>query len=403
MQVLVVCVDLPFPPVGGGLIRTYQVLKALSKDYETTVIGFTYDRLYETPSIPVEVISVPWSQPSLYKEMNNYNKVLWEKAYNKLAFELAEPWYVSYFGSLAMKEIIKSVVNEKDFDLILIEDSDMAQYIPIMPVSVPKIVDLHNVYSLMATRKLEGLTGLDKQNAIFELNRTIKFEKLICSQCNLCFTCSQEESAAIKTLLFIEHVAVVPNGVDTSWFKPAETEPVPDSLLFTGTMSYKPNVEAVCWFVKEILPLVFEKIPGVTLHIVGTNPVDEVLALASEKVKILGRVPDMRPYFEKAEIYIAPILSGGGTRLKLLEAAASGKAIVSTSIGAEGIDLKRGEEIILADTAIEFAESVCRLLKNKQNRRKLELKVRQPVLKYDWLIIAEKIRQLAENLACKRT
>ena len=169
-------------------------------------------------------------------------------------------------------------------------------------------------------------------------------------------------------------------------------------LLFTGTMSYEPNATGIIWFVKNGFPIILKKFPIVSINVVGTDPIPEVKELNSQNVHIRGRVPDVRPYFESAEIYIAPILTGGGTRLKILEAAACGKAIVSTTLGAEGIDLKADEEIIIADSTKDFAEAICGLLEITEKRKKLELKVRQPIIKYDWKTVTRKAATLINDI-----
>src|SRR5262249_34722231 len=126
-------------------------------------------------------------------------------------------------------------------------------------------------------------------------------------------------------------------------------------LLFTGSMNYWPNQEAVQYFTKDVLPLIRQAIPATTFHVVGTSPSDEVRRLACEHVVVHGAVPDMRPYFRDAELVVVPLLSGGGTRLKILEAAASGKAIVSTSLGAEGLEFCPGRDLIIGDSPAELA------------------------------------------------
>lgn len=401
MNILLLCVELPFPAIGGGLTRTYQVIKALSEQHEVTVVGFTFDKPIEPSGLAIEIVGVKWEMPELYTELYNEagDETLTQRAMTRLAFEVPEPWYVSYFKSDAMCEQIKSIVKDKQFDLIVIEDSDMAQYLSVLPVHVPKVLDMHNVYSLMAKRAFEDAEADQVHEKEFEYKRTIAHESSVSSQCDLCLTCSEKEAEAVKDLLGIEHVTVVPNGVDTKHFKPSFKQPLPNTLLFTGTMSYEPNVEGICWFVKRVLPIITKQIPEVLVHVVGTNPVERVLKLASGQVIVHGRVPDMAPFFDAASVYMAPILSGGGTRLKILEAAASGKAIVTTSLGAEGIDLVAGEEILIADSAEEFGNVIVQILNDSQLRQRLEHNVRRSIYKYDWETIKLKINSLINNLA----
>jgi len=156
----------------------------------------------------------------------------------------------------------------------------------------------------------------------------------------------------------------------------AATQPY---LLYTGLMSYDPNVGAVRHFVAEVLPLIRQEI-NAAFHIVGAGPTEEVQALASESVIVHGSVPDMRPYFDAAMAVVVPLLEGGGTRLKILEAAASGKAIVSTSLGAEGLNLRHDEDLLIADSAPEFAAAVIRLCKDAGLRWRLGQQARSASL-----------------------
>jgi glycosyltransferase involved in cell wall biosynthesis len=194
-----------------------------------------------------------------------------------------------------------------------------------------------------------------------------------------------------------KNVEVVPNGVDTSFFTPGDYAATQPYLLYTGLMSYEPNVGAVRHFVAEVLPLIRQEIPNAAFHIVGARPTEEVQALASESVIVHGSVPDMRPYFDAAMAVVVPLLEGGGTRLKILEAAASGKAIVSTSLGAEGLSLRHDEDLLIADSALEFAAAVIRLCKDAGLRWRLGQQARSASLEYDWKRIGARFRRVVES------
>jgi len=263
-----------------------------------------------------------------------------------------------------MEEKLRQL-SQSPFDLIIIEDVKIALFLPFLPSTVPKVLDFHNIYTLMAQREVEDKAGLEKEKAEWEAERTLRFEKRVASQCLLCITCSKKEAVAVKTLLGIEHVEVVPNGVDTKFFTPSEASTTKGYLLFTGTMNSPYNIEAVQFFTEKILPLIKEKIPEVKLHVVGQKPSKEVLSLASDKVVIYGTVSDVRPFFREAELYVVPLLYGGGTRLRILEAAACSKAIVTTAIGVEGLDFIPGKDLMVADSPTEFSKAVIKLIKNE--------------------------------------
>jgi glycosyltransferase involved in cell wall biosynthesis len=203
---------------------------------------------------------------------------------------------------------------------------------------------------------------------------------------------------AARRLLGIDHIRVVPNGVDTDMFVPAEDVPTEGYLLFTGKMNYAPNGEAACYFAREVLPLVRLQMPTARLHIVGAEPGEEVKALACDDVVVHGFVPDVRPYYREAAVVVVPLLRGGGTRLKILEAAACAKAVVSTTLGAEGLELRTGANIVLADSAETFAAEVVGLLGDPARCRCLGRAARAAALRYEWDDIGGHLCGIVEEL-----
>jgi polysaccharide biosynthesis protein PslH len=169
------------------------------------------------------------------------------------------------------------------------------------------------------------------------------------------------------------------------------------SLLFTGRMNYPPNIDAACFFAQEILPLVRAVAPHARFHIVGADPAPEVRALASEAIVVHGRVTDVRPFLANSEVVVVPVRRGGGTRLKVLEAAASGKPIVSTGLGVEGLDLG-SDDVLIADDAVGFADAIVSLLGNPNTRRALGSRARLAAGPYQWSAIGEEFRRILEQL-----
>jgi glycosyltransferase involved in cell wall biosynthesis len=354
MRVLILNNMIPFPPVGGGDLRTYHLVRALAWRHEVTVVGFACDDARVPPSFPVRTFDHSWEWPLLYRDMLFGDDPVSQVAYDRLLNETDEPWFVSCRQSAGMEELLRRVGRE-GFDLVLIEHTNM--------------------------------------------ERTRRFERQAALQCALCLATSEHEAEAARRLLDIDHVRVVPNGVDTALFAPAEDAPTEGYILFTGSMDYAPNVEAACYFAREVLPLVRRQAPAASLHIVGTRPKAEVLALACDDVVVHGFVPDMRPYYREAALVVAPLLRGGGTRVKILEAAACAKAVVSTTLGAEGLDLRPGADIVLADTAETFAAAVTRLLVDPMRCRRLGRSARAAALPYDWDGIGGQFLQMVEELA----
>jgi glycosyltransferase involved in cell wall biosynthesis len=306
-----------------------------------------------------------------------------QAAYRHLACESAEPWFVSYYNSAAMESFLAELM-PRSFDLILIEHSFMARFLPFLRPDVPKVLDMHNVHTLMAWRRAQEKSGSEKDDAVKEFERTQSFERTVCSACQLCLCCSDQDAEAARRFLNIKHLKVIPNGVDTAVMTGGKAPVTPGYLLFTGMMNYEPNLEAVRYFVGEILPLIRAEVPYATFHIAGANPLPEVKALAADSVYIHSSVPDMRPYFHQASVVVVPLLHGGGTRLKILDAAACGKPIVSTSVGAEGLNFVDGRDILVADSPPRFAQAVVKLLSNPDRQADLSRSARRAAEAYDW-------------------
>jgi glycosyltransferase involved in cell wall biosynthesis len=403
MRILVLNSDIPFPPITGAQSRTYHLLKRLCAEHDVTLVGFSWDS-QDAPvicSLPVEFIRVPWAPSEPYRNMHEGSPSEAQAAYRYLAYESAEPWFVSYYNSATMENVLGELMF-RWFDLILIEHSFMARFLPFLRPDVPKVLDMHNVHTLMAWRRAQEKSGGDKHDSVKEFERTQSFERMVCSACQLCLCCSEQDAEAARHFLNMEHLRVIPNGVDTAMMTPAKAAVTPGCLLFTGMMNYEPNVEAVQYFVEEILPLIRAEVPNATFHIAGANPSPEIKALATESVYIHGSVPDMRPYFHQASVVVVPLLHGGGTRLKILDAAACGKPIVSTSVGAEGLNFVDGRDLLLADSAPPFAQTVVRLLANPDRQAELSRCARRAAEAYDWSKIASEFCRVITGFAQAR-
>ncbi len=400
MRILMLNSEIPFPPITGAQSRSYHLLRGLSSEHDMTLVGFSWDS-QNSPiicSLPVEVICVPWEPSEPYRKMHEGSPSVSQAAYRHLAYESAEPWFVSYYNSAAMESVLAELMS-RSFDLILIEHSFMARFLPFLCADVPKVLDMHNVHTLMAWRHAQEKSGSEQVDAVKEFERTQSYERTVCSACQLCLYCSDQDAEAARHFLNTEHLRVIPNGVDTAMMTIGKAPVTPGYLLFTGMMNYEPNVEAVRYFVGEILPLIRAEVPYATFHIAGANPTAEVKALASGSVYIHGPVPDMRPYFHQASVVVVPLLHGGGTRLKILDAAACGKPIVSTSVGAEGLNFVDGRDLLLADSAPRFAQTVVRLLSNPDHQADLSRRACRAAKAYDWSKIASEFCRVITGIA----
>jgi sugar transferase (PEP-CTERM/EpsH1 system associated) len=226
-----------------------------------------------------------------------------------------------------------------------------------------------------------------------------RYEAAICRAVDLTLAVSDMDAAALRRIAPGARLAVVPNGVDTSFFREAaeflvaaqdarerSSDESPCDLVFTGKMDFRPNVDAALWFAREVLPRVRAEEPGARVLIVGQSPHARLGALARDPaVRLTGRVDDVRPYVARAAVYVVPMRIGGGTRLKVLEAMSMGKAIVSTSLGCEGYPVRDGVELIIADAPADFAWAVIHLLRDPARRKQLGSAAREFArARYDW-------------------
>jgi glycosyltransferase involved in cell wall biosynthesis len=214
-------------------------------------------------------------------------------------------------------------------------------------------------------------------------------------------TVSETDRDAFAPFLDGQTITVIPTGVDVDYFKPLSVEEVPNSLVFTGSMDWLPNEDAIFYFVEAILPLIKQQCPDVSLEVVGRSPSRKLQALArAEKaVHLTGWVEDIRRYLARGSVCIVPLRIGGGTRLKIFEAMAMGKATISTSIGAEGLPVHGGEDILLADTPNDFADNVISLFGDANQRRRLGTAARALVEEnYSWPKIAESFSRALQEV-----
>lgn len=210
-------------------------------------------------------------------------------------------------------------------------------------------------------------------------------------------------SQSDKELLLAENpglrIAVLPNGVDTRRYTPLPFPEHTNRLIYVGNMAYRPNIDAVTWFCRDIYPIIKAEYPKIEFWIVGKDPTPEVTSLAANGIRVTGQVDDLLPYYKDAIMCVVPLRAGGGTRLKILEAMALGRPMVSTTIGCEGIEARNGEQLFIADTPEQFARYTLELLRDKQQWLDMTRQARAlSVERYDWDLVARNHIRLYEEI-----
>jgi glycosyltransferase involved in cell wall biosynthesis len=391
MRVLVVSPRIPFPPIDGAGMRTNHLLRALCERHEVTLIAFEYGGRHEEPDFPVELLAVRWTQPEAYRAMNEGSPAESARATAELTATDGEPWFVSCVASTEFGDTVRRVARA-GVDVVVLEETSMGHFLPQVPSGCPVVLDMHNVHARIAERAVE----LDPDQR-GEAERTLRFERELARGCSLIVVVSEIEADAARDLLGVDQVQVIPNGVDTAAFQPGADGKDRGGVLFVGRMDYEPNVDAVLHFADEVWPKVRERAPSASFHVVGPDPVEMVRDLAGPDIFVHGLVEDVHAAYARAEVFVAPLRSGGGTRLKLLEAAASGLPIVTTSVGMEGLRLRPRHDVVVADDPAEMATAVVELLDDPERRLAFGQGARRAALEYDWSAIGADFRSLLER------
>ena len=401
-RVLFLTPDLPYPPHQGAAIRSFNLIKNLAPRHEIHLLSFVQDRTTGDRVGPLldycaSMVTVPAPRRSRIRRALS---VLFSSKPD-MALRLPSPEFMNQ---------LRICLTRERFDFVQVEAIEMAQYgLAIKQMSLPSepsiIFDDINAEYLLQRRAFEADRGrpnrwLGAFYSLVQWRKLMRYEAKACRQLDRVVVVSHADGEALEELVPGLQSAVVPNGVDTTYYSPADGERETDTtLIFTGKMDFRPNVDAVLWFGQEVLPLIREEIPGVRFDVVGRNPHPRLRHLGEESyITLTGYVDDVRPYIAQAGVYMVPLRVGGGTRLKVLEAMSMGKAVVSTSLGCEGIEITRDQDLVIADGPRVFAKSVVELIEDRKRRRELGLAARQLVeSEHDWKQIAPLLEQVYEG------
>jgi glycosyltransferase involved in cell wall biosynthesis len=290
-----------------------------------------------------------------------------------------------------------AIASTESFDAIFLSCA-LLRRLP-LPPGTPVVGDTHNVqFHLVRQTSQAASSVLRRAYARRQWMATRREEQRCGRNVDLLLATSDHDREIFEQELQIERVAVVPNGIDLETFAPARGSAEPNTILFTGLMSYYPNQQAMEWFLDSIFPTILQKVPNARLIVAGAAPPRWLIRRRGHHVDVTGRVPDMRPYLQRASVVIVPLLIGSGTRVKILEAQAVGRPVVSTSLGAQGLSLRHGESILLADDAEAFADGVVRLLESPGLAGRLVAGAsRHLTAHFDWNRIGEHLASLLQT------
>jgi sugar transferase (PEP-CTERM/EpsH1 system associated) len=388
LNILVVSPQLPYPPSWGFGIRVYHLLRYLSARHRVTLLSYAWGHQGEQVKAlrafchAVEAVDAP---PAFFnaRRRAQLGSVMSRAPYSARSIQAG-----------GLQRALDGLLSAESFDLIQVESAPAACLDYHGHPAV--VLDEHNVEYELLSRMARTDRSLPRRlfNGL-EYLKMRRLEQQAWGSVRACVCTSEADAAIMRRYGARGEVAVVPNGVDLEFFKPGEGSPEPDSLVFTGTFNYRPNVDAATFFVREVLPMIVRARPETVFTIVGASAPAEVIRLSGPHVRVTGWVADVRPYLARAAVVVVPLRMGGGTRLKVLEALAMAKPVVSTTIGSEGLAAIDGEHLLTADRPAAMAEKVVALLEDGSKAFLLGEHGRQLMQRqYGWDAIGESLEGL---------
>jgi polysaccharide biosynthesis protein PslH len=368
MKILFVHKQILFPRDTGGKIRALNVLKHLALTHDVTYACSLRrgeeEHLPEMSELGLRMAPVP-GEPSRRASMRFYADAVID-LFSRRPFSVNR----NYHAELRRK--ISQLLAEEHYDLVICDCVQMALHVIGLELP-PSILFQHNVEAQILQRHAQISENLPRRWYMHGQWRKMQhFEKQCGRHFDAVIAVSPQDKAIFEREYGWNHVHAIDTCVDIDYFQPVDTTEVPNRVAFVGSMDWMPNQDGVQFFVKHIWPLIRRQCPDTTFQIIGRNPPASIVSLRSlPGVEVVGFVPDVRPYLAQAAVIVVPLLVGGGTRLKIYEAMAMAKPVVSTTIGAEGLPLQPGTHFLQADEPAQFAGEVTRLLENVDLRRSL--------------------------------
>ena len=407
MKILWLSHFIPYPPKGGVLQRGYHLVKQIAQRHEVHLLAFNQKDLLRPLFKSVEA-----GREEAVKHLSEYCKSIeivdlpcdqsqWGKHWIAIKSLLTpEPYTMNWLKSEAYAERIKALLAEHQFDYVHFDTISLAVFKDICG-DIPTSLDHHNIESHMLLRRAQKTNNLLKKIYFHQEGvRLEKYEKKHCPDFSFNFTCSEVDSERLRQISPQSKVFTIPNGVDVDFFKPNDEAQKERRLIFIGRLNWYPNTEAVRFIAKEIWPVVKKRHPDLTFDIIGANPPQDLVEIADkdDKLNVHGFVDDLSYYFDTAVCYVCPIKDGGGTKLKILDALACGKAIVADEIACEGIDVTNQKDVVFATTGEEYAEAIDKILNDEAHRTRLEKNARQLAMdKYAFDSIGQSLSDLYES------
>ena len=395
-SILLVAPSWPHPPTWGFATRVYNLAKQLSARHYVTLLAYGAGDVTAATNAAEPIFQsvqfVPNPAATRSKRRAQATSLLSSRSY-----------HVGALRSASMQSAFERLLSERSFDLVQVESSQMA--LSRSGSGIPFVLDEHNIEYLLIRRLAEVESSPDRKAFGYIEAAKVRWEEVQAwRHCDGAVFTSEADLDVMRAPFPEKPACVVPNGVDAEYFSPSDDEPEPSTIVFTGSINYRPNTDAVAYFIKEVMPRLVRLKPSAKFLVVGQGAPDSVLRLADDNVEFTGAVPDVRPYLARAAVVIAPLRVGSGTRLKILEALAMEKPVVTTSIGCEGLAMVDGEHLVVADDPQSFAEETARLMSDRNRAAEIGRSGRALTEReYSWSVIVHRLEQFHSQLISKET
>lgn len=371
MKIVFVSQIVPYPPHGGVLQRGFNLVRELGRKHEVDLLAYVHPDTFHKPNELEESKQV---LGEFCRRVEYFP--LWPKKsqWHKLAafamgFPYPKPFSVLAHRSKAIEQRLRELIAEDRPDLVHLDTIALAPFQKAAG-DVPCVLTHHNIESaLMARRSKVERTALARYYVALQAKRLARYEAEQSPKFPLNVMVSRVDADHLRSVAPGAKTLVVENGVDIEYFKPIRGQEKP-ALIYTGGMNMFANKDAVMWFLEAMWPRLKKSVPELEFYAVGQDPPEDLRQLAAKdpSIHVTGFVDDVRPLVAKSAVYVVPLRVGGGTRLKVVDAMAQGKAIVSTAVGCEGIRVTHGKDILIADEPEPFADHVLSLLQDEQKR-----------------------------------
>ncbi|MDB4912603.1 MAG: hypothetical protein JWM95_247 [Gemmatimonadetes bacterium] len=383
----------------GGKIRSYNILRNLAAHHEVTFLSYylgAKDPAYEEQlqkEFPGAVGVPIGGGGNVVKQLLHY----------ALRFPLPVPYSVSKYTSSSVRRTLQRLIEDKKPDVAVCDFLAASWNFP-STARVPTLLFQHNVESALWKRQTRyERNPLKRAVFAYESAKMYRYEQAALSRFPHVVAVSENDRALMRDMSADTAMTVVATGVDVAKHsRAADAHQHPSTVMFLGSMDWPANIDGVEYFCEQIWPRILAAVPSARFQVVGRNPPERIRRLASASVEIAGGVVSVLPHLHAATVFVVPLRIGGGTRLKIYEAMAASLPVVSTTVGAEGLDVSTGHDIVLADDPVKFSDAVVRLLLNPDERDTMGRAALATASRFDWSVVADDFYRVLERTASHR-